>query len=123
MTKILLVDDTSDNLEILKLYLEDDYELETAMSGEEALEKLPQFQPDLILLDVMMPGMNGLDTCRCIRSLPHTDHIKILFLSAKAGAADRELGLDAGGNDYLAKPFEEDDLIAAVRVQVASAAL
>ncbi len=115
-SRILLVDDNPTNLAILEEMLGDEYRWEAATSGEEALEIAPDFQPDLILLDVMMPGINGYETCRRIRANPALRNVKIVMVSAKALVSERLEGYDAGADDYLTKPFDEKELLAKVRV-------
>ena len=115
-SRILLVDDNPTNLAILEEMLGDEYRWGTATSGEEALEIAPDFQPDLILLDVMMPGINGYETCRRIRANPALRNVKIVMVSAKALVSERLEGYDAGADDYLTKPFDEKELLAKVRV-------
>ena len=115
-SRILLVDDNPTNLAILEEMLGDEYRRGTATSGEEALEIAPDFQPDLILLDVMMPGINGYETCRRIRANPALRNVKIVMVSAKALVSERLEGYDAGADDYLTKPFDEKELLAKVRV-------
>lgn len=115
-SRILLVDDNPTNLAILEEMLGDEYRWEAATSGEEALEIAPDFQPDLILLDVMMPGTNGYETCRRIRANPALRNVKIVMVSAKALVSERLEGYDAGADDYLTKPFDEKELLAKVRV-------
>ena len=115
-SRILLVDDNPTNLAILEEMLGDEYRWEAATSGEEALEIAPDFQPDLILLDVMMPGINGYETCRRIRANPALRNVKIVMVSAKALVSERLEGYDAGADDYLTKPFDEEELLDKVRV-------
>lgn len=114
--KILIVDDNSTNIEILEEYLEVDYELAIATSGEEALQKAPAFQPALILLDIMMPGIDGYEVCRRIRAHPQLRQAKIIMVSAKAMLTERLEGYAAGADDYITKPFDEEELLAKVRV-------
>ncbi|MEZ5583747.1 MAG: response regulator [Candidatus Competibacteraceae bacterium] len=87
--KILIVDDNPTNIEILQEYLEDNYDLEIASSGTEALDKAATFQPAIILLDIMMPGMDGYEVCKRIRATPSLAHIKIIILSVKAMLSER----------------------------------
>ena len=115
-SRILLVDDNSTNLAILEEMLGDEYHWEAATTGEEALEIAPDFQPDLILLDVMLPGINGYETCRRIRAKSALHNVKIIMVSAKALASERLKGYDAGADDYVTKPFDEEELLAKVRV-------
>ncbi len=113
--RILLVDDEQRNIGILEQVLED-YTLETARSGRETLEKLPAFSPDIVLLDIMMPSMDGYEVCRRIRRLSKARFTKVIFVSGKAFLKDRLAGYEAGGDDYLIKPFDGDELLAKVRV-------
>lgn len=113
--KLLLVDDQSQNLFILEEILED-YELRTAASGTEALALMEDFRPDLVLLDVTMPGMDGYEVCRRIRTDETNRFTKVVFLSARVGPEDRLAGYEAGGDDYLTKPFDSVDLLAKVDV-------
>ena len=115
LCKILIVDDNPTNITILKEILED-YELRSAASGEEALGLVDEYHPDLILLDIMMPGMNGYDVCRKLREDPNFSRTKIIMVSAKAMVSERLKGYDVGADDYITKPFEEDELLAKVRV-------
>ena len=114
--RILLVDDHPDNLEILEDVLGDDYELATAASGEEALELAATFRPALILLDIMMPGIDGYETCRRLRATPSLRHTKIMMISAKAMVTERLQGYEAGADDYMTKPFDLEELREKVQV-------
>ena len=114
--RILIVDDHPINVLILGDLLEDDYQVATASSGEEALARMSEFAPDLILLDVMMPGIDGYELCRRIRRTPTSSHAKVIMVSAKAMPAEREHGLKAGADDYITKPFESADLLDRVRL-------
>jgi signal transduction histidine kinase len=114
--KILLVDDNPTNIAILEEILGEEYDLASTSTGEASLEIAPAFQPDLILLDIMMPGINGYETCRRIRANTTLRHTKIIMVSAKAMLSERLQGYEAGADDYITKPFEEDELLAKVRV-------
>jgi two-component system sensor histidine kinase/response regulator len=114
--RILIVDDNPVNVAILEEMLGDGYHLTTATSGEEALALTSDVRPDLILLDIMMPGIDGYETCRRIRATPALRHTKIIMVSAKALVAERLQGYKAGADDYVTKPFEEEELLAKVRV-------
>jgi two-component system, sensor histidine kinase len=113
--KILIVDDNPSNVKILKERLES-YKLEVANSGEDALKIAPVFAPDLILLDVMMPGMNGYEVCRKIRVNSKLKGAKIIMISAKALRSERLQGYDVGADDYIVKPFDGQELLAKVQV-------
>lgn len=116
---LLLVDDTPSNIDILVGLLKTDYDLKIATRGDRAL-KICEASPsiDLILLDVMMPGIDGFEVCRQLRAQPGTQQIPILFLTAKSEADDIVRGFEAGGNDYLTKPFRPEELQARVRTQL-----
>jgi class 3 adenylate cyclase/CheY-like chemotaxis protein len=113
---ILVVDDVEENLEIVSVRLEaQGYEIETAKNGLEALEKTRHLLPDLILLDIMMPGIDGIEVTRRLKADENLRAIPIILLTAKSGVEDVVTGLDAGGDDYLTKPFEPNTLVARVR--------
>lgn len=113
---ILIVDDHPTNVALLEDILRDDYALATATSGEEALAMAPDWQPALVLMDIMMPGLDGYETCRRMRVHPALRHTKIILVSAKAMLSERLQGYEAGADDYITKPFDEDELLAKVRV-------
>jgi signal transduction histidine kinase len=114
--KILIVDDNPTNLVILEAMLGGDYQLLIATSGEEALAMASGFSPDLILLDIMMPGIDGYETCRRIRANPALRHTKIIMVSSKSRVAERLQGYEAGADDYVTKPFEREELLAKLQV-------
>ena len=114
--RILVVDDTPTNLLIMEEILSERYQLVTVSSGEEALKVVGNFRPDLILMDIMMPGMSGYDVCRSIRDDAELRNTKIIMVSAKALVSERLEGYRAGANDYITKPFEEEELLAKVQV-------
>jgi two-component system sensor histidine kinase/response regulator len=114
--KILIVDDHPTNVALLEDILGEDYLLATATSGEEALAIAPDFQPALVLMDIMMPGLDGYETCRRLRAQATLRHTKIILVSAKAMLSERLQGYEAGADDYITKPFDEDELLAKVRV-------
>ncbi len=111
--RVLIVDDDAPSLKMTAFLLaEEGYEVFTADNGIDALRLVEESLPDLVILDVMMPGMDGLQVTRRIRS---TMNLPIIILSAKGETADRVVGLDVGADDYLAKPFEPSELLARVR--------
>lgn len=111
-TKILVVEDEDDIRDGIKILLEsEDFEVAEAKDGFEAL-KLLDGETDLVILDVMMPGISGITTCREIRQ---KSYVPILFLSAKSQESDKTIGLLAGGDDYLTKPFSYSELVARVK--------
>ncbi|MBI4606280.1 MAG: response regulator [Planctomycetes bacterium] len=113
--RILVVDDDPRNIGVVKEILED-FTVLAVRSGQEALEKLRGFAPDIILLDIMMPDMDGYEVCRRIRGTDCSRFTKIIFVSGKAYLDDRLTGYEAGADDYLIKPFDGDELLAKVRV-------
>ncbi len=115
-SKILLVDDDPASLCILEEILSDEYCLKTAASGEEALKITQEFKPDLVLLDVMMPGIDGCTVARRIREELTLRHTKIIMVSANTMLPERLAGYEAGADDYVDKPFERNELLAKVRV-------
>jgi DNA-binding response OmpR family regulator len=111
--KILIVDDDENIAELISLYLiKECYETETVTDGEAALEIFASFKPDLILLDLMLPGMDGYQVCREIRK---TSQTPIIMLSAKGEVFDKVLGLELGADDYIIKPFDPKELVARVK--------
>lgn len=121
MKKILLVDDEQDIVEFLKYNLEkENFEVVVGLNGEEALNKLSEI-PDLIILDIMMPKMDGFETCKCIRENKNFEHTPIIFLTAKAGEANEIKGLELGASDYIQKPISPKKLIARVKSNLRNA--
>ncbi len=114
--KILLVDDEPDIVEFIGFNLEKEgYAVESASTGEEALEKTKVFQPDLIVLDVMMPGMDGIETCERIRELDNIKSPIIAFLTARGEDYSQIAGFEAGGDDYIAKPVKPKVLVSRIK--------
>ena len=117
--KILIVDDEPFNLDLLEQELmEYDYVIERAADGVEALEKTATFKPDIILLDFMMPRMNGLEVVKRLREDRDHKGIPVILLTAKATQEDKVAGLDAGADDYVTKPFDAVELLARVRAMM-----
>lgn len=113
-TKILLVDDEKDIVEFLEYNLvQEGFEVITAYNGMEALKKLSE-KPDLVILDIMMPQLNGYDVCKKIRSLPEFRQTPVIFLTAKSSEMDEIRGLEIGANDFIQKPISPKKLIARV---------
>ena len=111
--QILVVDDEEDILELITFnLLKEGYQVLTAASGEAALVKARQEQPDLILLDLMLPGLDGLDTYRELRKRPDTNQIPIIMVTAKTEDTDIITGLELGSDDYITKPFSPRVLVA-----------
>ena len=107
MRKILIVEDHSDIRKLLRMTLEfDDFDIHEAGTGDAGWLLARELQPDIVLLDVMMPGtLNGLDVCRRIKEDRELRHTKVVMLTARGQASDKEAGLAAGADDYLMKPF------------------
>jgi signal transduction histidine kinase len=112
---IMLVDDTPTNLSVLIDYLNDfGFEILIAVDGEGALISVEAGQPDLILLDIMMPGMDGYETCRRLKQNPTTSDIPVIFISALSESMDKVKGFSSGGVDYITKPFQQDEVLARI---------
>jgi phosphoserine phosphatase RsbU/P len=117
--KVLIVDDSGVNRKLLHAILvKAGYEVAEAVDGEDALERVFAFMPDLILLDVMMPKLDGYEVCTALKEDRRTLDVPIIFLSAKSGAEDKIRGLDVGGVDYITKPFNQGEVLARVRNQL-----
>jgi DNA-binding response OmpR family regulator len=114
--KILVVDDEPDAVEMLEFNLKSNgYDVVTAADGEEALTKARAVLPDLILLDLMLPEVDGMEVCKILRRDPRTSGIPIIMLTAKAAEIDRVLGLELGADDYVTKPFSLRELVLRVK--------
>ena len=114
--RVLVVDDVLPNVKLLEAKLTSEYfDVLTATSGPEALDVIQRELPDIVLLDVMMPGMNGFEVCRRIKSDPHTDHIPVVMVTALDQQSDRIAGLEAGADDFLTKPVQAMALFARVK--------
>ena len=114
--RILVVDDDPLNIEIVRELLEEDYDLLAAANGEEAIAIAEETRPDLVLLDIMMPGISGIEACRRIKAHPTLKGTKVLLVSAKAMVQERVEGYQAGADDYITKPFDHEEFQAKVRV-------
>ena len=111
--KILIVDDDKNICELLRLYLEKEgYETELAHDGQQALDRFASAKPDLVLLDVMMPRIDGWETCRRIRA---AGNVPVIMLTAKGETFDKVLGLELGADDYIVKPFDTKEVVARIK--------
>lgn len=122
--KVLLVDDEKNILELVRYNLEKEgYLVLTAMEGDAAIALARKELPDLIVLDVMLPGMSGLEVCRNLHLDDATKNIPVIMLSARAGEVDRVIGLEIGADDYVTKPFSPRELVARVKARLRRARL
>jgi two-component system, OmpR family, response regulator MprA len=114
--KVLVIDDEDNIIELIRLGLRyEKFHVEVASNGEQGLTLAQRISPDLVILDVMMPGIDGLEVCRRLRSNPTTKDVAILMLTAKDEVGDRILGLQTGADDYLTKPFDFYELLERIR--------
>ena len=114
--RILIADDEPNQLELLSFNLtQAGYSVTKAMDGQSALELAEELQPDIVILDWMMPSLSGIEVCRALRAMPETRMIPIIMLSARGEEGDRTLGLDVGADDYITKPFSPRELVSRVR--------
>lgn len=120
--RVLLVDDAKANLDILVEGLKGDYKLSLALSGPRALQVAASTPPDLVLLDIVMPGLDGYEVCRRLRQMPETAEVPIMFLSSLEEVQNKTRGFEVGANDYLTKPFEMLEVKARVRALLKSKA-
>ncbi len=113
---VLIVDDEPDAVELLEFNLRKaGYDVSTAVDGNAALERARTLQPDLILLDLMIPEVDGMEVCKLIRRNPATSGIPVIMLTAKAGEIDRVVGLELGADDYVTKPYSPRELLLRIR--------
>ncbi len=113
---ILVVDDERDIVRLLEYNLvEENYKVITALNGQDALRLASEARPDLIILDLMLPGIDGREVCKTLKRQAETDHIPIIILSAKASEVDRVIGFELGCDDYVVKPFNTRELILRVK--------
>lgn len=113
--RVLIVDDVKANVDVLVHALRDDHKLSVALNGEAALRAIEKNPPDLVLLDIVMPGMDGYEVCRRLRAAPDSMEIPVMFLSSLDEVQNKTQGFEVGGNDYLTKPFEVLEVKARVR--------
>ena len=115
-SRVLIVEDERDIRDLVLFHLErEGFQVSSASSGEEALRQVRHASPDLVLLDLMLPAMGGLEVCRKLRQDPATVALPIVMLTAKGDEVDRVLGLELGADDYVVKPFSPKELLARVR--------
>jgi CheY-like chemotaxis protein len=114
--RVLIADDNVQGVELLEAYLSGtDYELETAADGEETLQKIRHWHPDLVLLDIMMPKISGFEVCKRLRADPTTRDIGVLMVTALDQPSDIERAVEAGTDDFLTKPINKTELLLRVR--------
>jgi DNA-binding response OmpR family regulator len=113
--RILIVDDYIASIDVLQHILRKEYRIATATSGRMCLMMVPEFRPHLVLLDVMMPGMDGYETCRRIKLGPLGRFVQVMLVSGLDTTADRVRGYDALADDYIVKPFDHNELLSKVR--------
>lgn len=119
MPAILVVDDEANIVELLKVTLQkEDYRVVSASNGSAGLAMATEYLPDLIILDIMMPGKDGFEVCRGLKANPQTASIPVIMLSAKSDDIDKILGLEMGADDYVTKPFSPRELLARVKANL-----
>ena len=119
MSKILIVDDNPALVDVLEEHLQSEgYDTVHAYSGEEALAMLAKFVPDLVILDLILPGMDGYEVCRLMQADVRLNHIPVIMLTARDDITHRVLGFERGADDYIVKPFQPDELSVRVRAQL-----
>ncbi|MCZ7670766.1 MAG: response regulator [Chloroflexi bacterium] len=117
--RILIVEDDYDISNMLRIFFSNEgYQVEIAARGNDALEKCRRKLPDLIVLDIMLPDMDGYEVCRAMRTTTRTSHIPIIFLTQKDDRSDRIAGLELGADDYITKPFDIEELKLRVRTSI-----
>ncbi len=117
-SRILIVDDSSAIRQYLEEILRDHYEVATAVSGEDCMARIDELRPDLVLLDIVMPGIDGYEVCRRIKSGMLGPALQVILCSTKASTPERLAGYEAGADSYVVKPFEADELLAKIRVHL-----
>jgi DNA-binding response OmpR family regulator len=114
--RVLIADDNPQGVELLEAYLSDsNYEIATAADGEETLRQVKQWQPDLILLDIMMPKISGFEVCKRLRAEPATQDTSVLMITALDQPSDIERAVEAGTDDFVTKPINKNELLLRVR--------
>lgn len=113
--KVLIVDDEPNIVLVIEFLLQrEGYQTQKAFHGADALAKAADFQPDIVVLDVMMPGIDGFEVARRIRQQPAMENTKIVFLTAKGTQSDKETGYASGAEVYMVKPFDNDELVTVI---------
>ena len=116
---LLVVDDNPKNLQIVALILREvNFKIIIATDGKSAVDLVQRAKPDLVLMDVMMPGMDGFEACKIIKSDPANDNIPVIFLTALSEKVNTVKGLEAGGVDYMVKPFDKEELVTRIRTHL-----
>jgi len=118
--RILIAEDTPTAAELLEAWLDDDFELRFAADGEETLRQVNDWQPDLVLLDVMMPRISGFEVCKRLRANPATHGIAVLMITALDQHSDVERAVEAGTDDFLSKPIAKSELLRRVQALLAA---
>jgi two-component system alkaline phosphatase synthesis response regulator PhoP len=119
--RILIADDNLQGLELLEAYLGGtDYLIETAVDGEDTLSKVQAFQPDLLLLDIMMPKISGFEVCKRLKANPATEDIVVLMVTALDQPHDVDKAVEAGANDFLTKPINKTELLLRIKAALKS---
>lgn len=119
--RVLIADDDPQGVELLEAYLSDSgYELQTAIDGEETLRKVREWQPDLVLLDIMMPRISGFQVCKALRANPQTRGIAVLMITALDQPSDVERAVEAGTEEFLTKPINKTELLLRIRALLKS---
>lgn len=117
--KILVVDDTPTNIDVLRhIFIDEGFEISIAMNGETALTLVEKSRPDLILLDVMMPGMDGFEICERLKANSRTRDIPVIFVTAKTEVEDIVRGFQVGSVDYITKPFKSEEVLSRVQTHL-----
>jgi len=113
--KVLIVDDEELNLQLIEAYLNEEYEIITAQSGTEALKKIIEEKPDIVLLDIMMPQINGYDVCKSIKENDATRFIPVVMCTALSGSEAKVKAIEIGADDFLTKPINREELFARIK--------
>ena len=116
--KILIAEDNAINQDIFSEIFEDDFDMKMVSDGQQALDLIEDYMPNIVLLDIMMPGMDGYEVCRKIRCNDKVKNTKVIMVSAHAMETERMKGLDAGADDYITKPFDEEALLEKVKTLI-----